>query len=54
MVHWNTLAPVPKPVIPDVGEEGEVIVPAPEINVHIPLPATAVFPANVAVVPHTV
>jgi hypothetical protein len=53
MVHWNTLAPVPNPVTPEVGEDAEVIVPAPLMSVHTPVPIVGVFPANVAVVPHT-
>ena len=40
--------------MPDVGEVGVVIVPAPLIKVHKPVPTTGVFPASVAVVPQTV
>ena len=36
------------------GKAGVVIVPAPLINVHRPVPTRGVFPAMVAVVPHTV
>ena len=50
----NTFAPTPNPVIPDVGDEGVVMVPAPLTNVQAPAPTVAVFPANVAVVPQTV
>lgn len=53
MVQRNTLAPVPSPVTVDAGLEGLVTVPAPLILVHVPVPATGVFPASVAVVPHT-
>jgi hypothetical protein len=54
MVHWKTLAPIPNPVTPEVGEEGVVIVPVPETRVHKPVPVVGVFPASVAVVPQTV
>ena len=40
--------------MPDVSDEGLVIVPAPLINVQVPVPMTAGFPARVAVVPQTV
>ena len=53
IVHSNTFAPTPNAVTPDVGDVGVVIVPAPLINVQIPVPTTAVFPANVAVVEQT-
>ena len=49
IVHWNTFVPTPKPVNPDVGLVGVVIVPVPETNVHKPVPTTGVLPANVAV-----
>lgn len=48
IVHLNVLAPTPRAVSPEVGEEGVVIVPAPEINVHKPVPTVGVFPARVA------
>ena len=54
IVHINTFAPTPNPVIPDVGDAGVVIVPAPLTSVHKPVPTVGVFPANVAVVPHIV
>ena len=54
MVHIKTFAPTPKPVTPDVGEEGLVIVPVPLTKVQRPVPIVAGFPANVAVVPHIV
>ena len=54
ILHWKTFAPIPNPVIPEVAEEGVVIVPAPLINVQVPVPVVAAFPASVAVVPHTV
>ena len=53
IVHRNTLFPTPKFVTPDVGLFGEVIVPLPLTNVHVPVPTVAVFPANVAVVAQT-
>lgn len=53
MVHINTFAPAPKPVTPDVGDVGVVIVPLPLTSVHKPVPVTGVFPARVALVPQT-
>ena len=53
IVHLNVLAPTPSAVNPDVGEEGVVIVPAPAISVHVPVPTAGAFPAKVAVVAHT-
>lgn len=42
-----------KPVTPEVGEEGVVIVAVPETTVHVPVPVVGVLPAKVAVVtPH--
>ena len=40
--------------MPDVSDEGVEIAPAPLINVQVPEPVKAVFPARVAVVPQTV
>lgn len=40
--------------MPVFAAAGVVIVPAPEINVHNPVPAVVVFAAMVAVVAHTV
>jgi hypothetical protein len=54
IVHINKFAPTPNPVIPDVGDDGVVIVPAPLTNVHTPVPTAGVLPARVAVVPHTI
>ena len=54
IVHSKTLGPVPKPVTPEVGEDGVVIVPEPLINVHAPVPVVGVFPAKVAEVAQTV
>ncbi len=54
IVHWNVFAPTPSAVTPLVGEEAVVIVPAPLTKVQVPAPETAVFPASVAVVVHTV
>ena len=51
MLHWKTFGPTPSPVIPDVGEVGVVMVPAPLTSVQVPVPVVAVFPARVAVVP---
>jgi hypothetical protein len=53
IVHLKVLAPTPRAVSPEVGDEGVVIVPAPEINVHNPVPDVGVFPAKVAVVAQT-
>ncbi len=51
IVHLNvTLAPIVKPVTPDNGSTGSVIVAVPETTVHKPVPAVGAFPDNVAVV----
>jgi len=49
-VQRKTFAPMPRPVKPDVGDEGVVIVPLPLTSVQVPVPAVAVLPARVAVV----
>jgi hypothetical protein len=54
MVHWKTLTPILKAVMPDVGDEGDVIIPLPETKLQAPVPITGVLPAKVAVVAHTV
>jgi hypothetical protein len=43
-------APTVKPVRPEVGDAGVVIVATPAITLHTPVPTAGVFPANVAVV----
>jgi hypothetical protein len=53
IVHRNVFVPGLNPVTPDVGEEGVVTVPVPEIVIQIPVPVTGVFPASVAVVVQT-
>ena len=53
IVHSKIFGPTPNPVTPEVGEVGEVIVPAPLISVHNPVPVVGVFPASVAVVAQT-
>jgi len=53
MVQRNVFVPTPKPVTPEVGEDGVVIIPAPAIRVQAPVPMTGVFPASVAVVSQT-
>src|SRR5436309_157646 len=54
IVQTNVLAPVDKPVTPEVGEPGVVTVALPAITVHTPLPTVDVFPARVAVAEQTV
>ena len=54
IVQRKVFAPTPKPVIPEVGDDGVVIVPVPVINVHAPVPIIGEFPAKVAVVEQTV
>ena len=54
IVQRKVFAPTPKPVTPDVGLPGVVIVPVPLTNVHVPVPVVAVFPASVAVAAQTV
>lgn len=52
--HLNTFVPTPNPVIVVFGKVGEVIVPAPETKVQLPVPTAAVFAFIVAEVAHTV
>ena len=47
IVHLKTFAPTPIAVISVVGEVGEVINPAPEINVQLPVPTAGVLPVMV-------
>jgi hypothetical protein len=54
IVHVNVLAPTPRPVTPEVGDVGVVMLPEPPVSVHTPVPVTGVFPASVAVVAQTV
>ena len=54
IVHLKVFAPTPRPVIPEVGLVGVVIVPVPLTNVHVPDPTVAVLPPRVAVVAQTV
>ncbi len=42
--YINTFGPTPTPVIVVVGDVGVVIVPAPLINVHVPVPTVGLFP----------
>lgn len=49
MVQTNVLMPLLIPVIPHVGEDGDVKVPVPTTVVHNPLPIAGVFPFNVEV-----
>ena len=50
-VHLNVaVAPIVKPVKPEVGEEGVVIVAIPDTTLHVPVPLVGLFPASVAVV----
>jgi len=53
IVHFNTFAPTPKAVNPEVGDAGVVIVAAPETSAHVPAPIAGVLPASVAVTAHT-
>ena len=54
IVQRNIFTPKANPVIPEVGELGELIVPVPETNVQFPVPTVGVFPARVAVVAQTI
>lgn len=54
IVHTKTFGPTDNPVTPEVGEDGVVTVAVPPMTVHAPVPVRGVFPANVAVVLHTV
>ena len=53
IVQRKVFAPTPRPVIPEVGLPGVVIVPAPLISVQVPVPAVGVLAASVAVVEQT-
>ena len=51
MVHLSVADdPGTSPVIPEVRDDGVVMVAVPEIFVQVPVPEEAVFPASVAVV----
>lgn len=50
IVQRNTFTPTPNAVIPLFGKVGEVIVPAPDIKVQLPVPTAGVLPFNVATV----
>ena len=52
IVHLKVLDPTLSPVIPEVGEDGDVIVPEPPIKLQLPLPTAGVFAANVVEVAH--
>jgi hypothetical protein len=47
IVQTKVFGPAPSPVMPEVGELGEVIVPDPLISVQVPVPTTGVFPERV-------
>ncbi len=49
MVHAKTFVPNPKAVIPVVGDNEFVIVPAPETKVQAPVPMVGAFAVIVAV-----
>lgn len=49
----NTFDPVPSAVNAEFGKVGDAIVPAPDINVQLPVPIAGVFPASVAKLAHT-
>ncbi len=52
-VHLKVFGPTPKPVTPEVGLVGVVIVPVPLTRVHVPPPVVGVLADRVAVVPQT-
>ena len=47
VVQRKTFAPTLKPFTFDVADDGETIVPVPEIKVHVPDPIEGMFPASV-------
>ena len=51
MVHLRVAeAPLTKPVTPDVGDDGVMMVAVPLTTDQLPVPAVAAFPARVVVV----
>jgi hypothetical protein len=50
IVHRKVFTPAFKPVTPEVGDKGFVIVAVPAITVHAPVPTTGVLDASVAIV----
>lgn len=54
IVQTNVFVPMLNPVTPEVGEAGEVIVAAPAITVHIPVPTVGIFPLSDEVEEHIV
>ena len=48
IVHCKVAVPTTKPVTPDAGELGLVMVAVPETKDHVPVPDAGVFPASVA------
>ena len=52
-VQRKVFGPTPKPVTPEVGLVGVVIVPVPLTRVQVPPPVVGVLPAKVAVVVQT-
>ncbi len=52
--HLKTLVPTPNPVIVVLGKVGDVMVPAPETKVQLPVPTAGVLAFMVAVVAQTV
>lgn len=44
IVQRKTLDPTARPVTPELGEEGDAMVPEPLISVQVPAPEVGVFP----------
>ena len=52
MVQRKIFAPTDKPLTVDVGDDGVIIVPVPEINVHVPFPIVGALPASDVLAAH--
>ena len=46
IVQTNVLVPMLSPDIAEVGEDGVVMVPAPETTLQLPVPIVGIFPFN--------
>lgn len=54
IVHLNTFDPTARPFTPELGEEGDAMLPEPLMSVHVPVPEVGVLPANAVLDEHIV